>query len=534
MNKRYKKHIENQKTYDVLPYISYPFSYTTPEHLASVSSIFGITPPKIETARVLEIGSGAGMGLIPFALRHPESKSLGIDLSSVEITHAIEVLQEIKLKNIEFKHMSCTDIDDSFGKFDYIICHGVFSWVEERVRDKILQICRNNLSENGLAFISYNTFPGWNMAGTVKDMMQFHSSGFEGMGDKILQAKAFITFVRESLGGTKSPFAEFLNQEVNYISQQQDSYIYHEYVEGINQPMYFYQFVDLIKAKGLNYVCDAFVAKMFSGNLAPKAQEKLSKINDITFSEQYIDFINNTRFRCSIICHDNKKPQYQVNPDILESFYLSLDLKPLEVESLDESQKSLEALFYLNNNKDLTISTTDLNMKAILQVFCELENYPTKISDIVKLVCEKLAAPNMASQIALQLKQETIKLLFNGYLQITVVKPCFVNFISEHPQVSSLAGYQAEKATENTLWVANQKSEIFHINLLDKHLLVHLDGKHTQKDLLAKLKQDVLDKKFDIIVGDKPLKDEVEINKHLDALLMQALQKFRKCSMLIA
>ena len=204
------------------------------------------------------------------------------------------------------------------------------------------------------------------------------------------------------------------------------------------------------------------------------------------------------------------------------------------MESLDESQKSLEALFYLNNNKDLTISTTDLNMKAILQVFCELENYPTKISDIVKLVCEKLAAPNMASQIALQLKQETIKLLFNGYLQITVVKPCFVNFISEHPQVSSLAGYQAEKATENTLWVANQKSEIFHINLLDKHLLVHLDGKHTQKDLLAKLKQDVLDKKFDIIVGDKPLKDEVEINKHLDALLMQALQKFRKCSMLIA
>ena len=99
---------------------------------------------------------------------------VGIDLSKVQIDAGLANIKALGLKNIELKHCSITDIDESFGKFDYIICHGVFSWVPEFVREKILEISNKNLIENGIAYISYNTLPGWNMVRTIREMMAYH------------------------------------------------------------------------------------------------------------------------------------------------------------------------------------------------------------------------------------------------------------------------------------------------------------------------------------------------------------------------
>lgn len=53
------------------------------------------------------------------------------------------------------------------------MCHGVFSWVPESVRRKILTVIKSHLSENGAATISYNTYPGWKSLEALKDMMTF-------------------------------------------------------------------------------------------------------------------------------------------------------------------------------------------------------------------------------------------------------------------------------------------------------------------------------------------------------------------------
>src|SRR5262249_29794315 len=160
---------------DEVPYESHPFAQTHPDRLCAVATILGTRPPPVGRGRVLEIGCASGGNLIPMAVALPEGKFVGVDLSGVEVSQGQKVIQTLKLPNIELRQQNILDVAPEDGRFDYIICHGIFSWVTRPVQDKILQICRQNLVPNGVAYVSYNTYPGWHMRGMIRDMMVYHS-----------------------------------------------------------------------------------------------------------------------------------------------------------------------------------------------------------------------------------------------------------------------------------------------------------------------------------------------------------------------
>src|SRR5438067_606079 len=133
-------------SYDEVPYTSYPFPDTHPDHLCTVATLFGLKPPDISQCRVLELGCASGGNLMPLAELYAESTFLGIDLAQRQIDFGQQQVAELGLKNVELRRASITEVDDSYGKFDYIICHGVYSWVPDTVQAKILDVCRQNLS----------------------------------------------------------------------------------------------------------------------------------------------------------------------------------------------------------------------------------------------------------------------------------------------------------------------------------------------------------------------------------------------------
>jgi cyclopropane fatty-acyl-phospholipid synthase-like methyltransferase len=168
--------VSENNAYDAVAYISKPFPQTHPDNLATLATLFGLQPPPLDNCRVLELGCASGGNLIPMAVSLPGSTCVGIDLSANQIADGQKTLAALGLKNVQLKHLSILDIDESFGEFDYIICHGVYSWVPEDVQDKILSICAANLARDGVAYVSYNTFPGWHMRGMIRDMMCYHVS----------------------------------------------------------------------------------------------------------------------------------------------------------------------------------------------------------------------------------------------------------------------------------------------------------------------------------------------------------------------
>ncbi|MBW8721298.1 MAG: class I SAM-dependent methyltransferase, partial [Polaromonas sp.] len=164
-----------QKSYDEAPYASHPFPQSAPEHLEGIATLFGLTPTPPANARVLELGCASGGNIIPFALRHPQAQVVGIDLSPVQIAQGIERVRQLGITNLTLRPMNLEDVDASLGSFDYIICHGVYSWVPDSVRQAILRICREHLTPRGIAYISYNTYPGWKAREIVREAMLFRS-----------------------------------------------------------------------------------------------------------------------------------------------------------------------------------------------------------------------------------------------------------------------------------------------------------------------------------------------------------------------
>jgi SAM-dependent methyltransferase len=230
-------------SYDEVPYDSKAFTETHPDRLATVATLFGMQPQKVEQCRVLELGCADGANLIPMAAGLPESTFVGIDLSSRQVGDGQAVIAQLGLKNIELRTASILNINESEGVFDYIICHGVYSWVPPEVQEHILTICRQNLAPAGVAYVSYNTYPGWHVRRMVRDLLCYHARRSPDPLEQVRQARAFIEFLGQAVVvDPTSTYSSTIRGAAEALRQRSDSYFLHEYLEEHNEPLYFHQF----------------------------------------------------------------------------------------------------------------------------------------------------------------------------------------------------------------------------------------------------------------------------------------------------
>lgn len=512
-----------QFSYDELPYQSYPYNITSPESLATLGKFFGMNPPDIRSARVLELGCAEGGNIIPHAVFYPKSKYVGVDLSKVQIDEGMKHIKAMGLKNIELRNCSITDIDESFGKFDYIICHGVFSWVPDSVQDKILKIMNQNLTKNGIAYVSYNTLPGWNMVKTIRDMMVYHTKGIKSSVDKIKQANALLSFVKDSLKGDTSFYSRALSEELEKVLNKEDSYIRHEYLEDNNEQFYFKEFMAKAKKYDLQYLSDSSLASMYLGNMGSFVAKKLESIKDIVRAEQYLDFIKNRRFRCTLLCHNNVRINRSLSDDTVKDFAFSLDLtaeKSLTEVDL-ESKKPLK--FYYQGYKDASITITSPLLKGIFYTFIENKGYPLKFSTVVNKTNEKYKS-DKKDAIELELRNNAMNFVMSSYMKISLFEREYANL--EKPSLTELAAYQLNNT--NNKWLTSVHHYPVRVGVFDKFALKYMNGKNTRKDILGHLLEDTKTGKLILQKADKNLKDISQIKEELAINLDYTIENFSK------
>lgn len=325
-------------TYDDLPYDSWAFSETHPDHLAALATLFGMSPAPAATSRVLELGCAGGGNLIPMAVALPGARFVGVDLSSVQIAQGVRDVETLGLGNIELQHRSITDVNEADGLFDYIVCHGVYSWVPPEVQRGILEVCSRNLAPQGVAYVSYNTLPGWHLRAGVREMMTFHAQRFADTQERIGQARALLDFLigalpRENFGA----YATLLRDELNVIRARADSYLFHEHLEEHNEPVYFHEFVRRADAAGLRYLCEVSFSEMFPRDMPEEVRETLVRIcPDQIHLEQYLDFLRNRMFRRTLLCHEEITPSRELKPESIAPFLLGADVKEQEQSDATE------------------------------------------------------------------------------------------------------------------------------------------------------------------------------------------------------
>jgi len=514
--------VSSVNSYDEVPYESYPYGQSNPYYLMTLGTLFGMKSPAVETARILELGCAAGGNLIPHATQYPKANFMGVDLSKVQIDEANKHVAALELKNIEFRHCSITDIDESFGKFDYIICHGVISWVPEFVRNKIFEIVNQNLTPDGIAYISYNTLPGWNMIRTIRDMMLYHATMFNDIKEKVSQSRLLLDFVKDSLENSNSPYAEVLKNEATLLAKQSDHYLRHDHLEEENKQYYFQEFMENAKKNNLQYLSDCAVSTMYLGNMPPKVAEKLQSINDIVRTEQYMDFITNRRFRSTLLCHDSVKLNRSINNEDIKKFNISFNVvpeKPLVDVDFDDSLENLK--FFYNGNKDSSLSTSSPFMKAILYSFAENINNPISFDKLTTSANKKLKT-NKLAEIKNEFLNNAMKLMLQGYIQITLQKTR-EELKLDKPKASKMVSYQVSHT--NNMWVTNLKHEVVGVNLFEKIALKYMDGKHDKVQILNSIMKHIANGELTLSRDGNKIEDIVEVEKEITSFLDATLTK---------
>ncbi|MBR2164127.1 MAG: methyltransferase regulatory domain-containing protein [Campylobacter sp.] len=326
-----------KSTYDEHTYDSYSYGQTCIDYLCAVAKFHGLDAVNPHNAKVLEIGCAMGGNIIGQAINHPNSQFIGIDLSSEQIAIGKRAIEGIGCKNIELIEMDICNLISEFGgkiKFDYIICHGIYSWVPDFVRSAILQSCKELLSPNGVAFISYNCYPGWKYVEPLRDFMRFcavKSSGnvadLESGLNAIKFQKAF--YAKYSPNETSATHIKNLNSEyIKHIQNYPKSYVAHEYMEICNQPFYFLDFAADANDHGLCYVADA--TYHFDASFLPEgaiSQYFRLSFDDYISANQAYDFLYSIRFRSSILTKEQNKNKLATSDEDKAKFLHNLHFK---------------------------------------------------------------------------------------------------------------------------------------------------------------------------------------------------------------
>jgi SAM-dependent methyltransferase len=291
-----------------MPYRTLPQRESNPARLGAVARVLGVDAPSVGACSVLEIGCGTGGNLIPLAARYPESRFVGIDLSGRQIQEALLRVQELGLNNITFQHVDVSDYSHKPGAFDYILCHGVYSWVPEDVQQRILGLMVEALSTQGVAYISYNVLPGWYQRGALRDILTFGSSlvGSAHSETRVRKALEFLEVVASSRSGEQDLYGAYLHDALRRLRDSDISYIAHEYLEEHNNPCTFSQFMTKATAVGLQFLSESRPVFSSINDISTASQGVLTEIgDDLVAREQALDLFRNRSFRETLLCHSH-------------------------------------------------------------------------------------------------------------------------------------------------------------------------------------------------------------------------------------
>lgn len=317
-----------QTIYSELGYKSMPFPYTTPATLEAYAALVGVSAPNPKTARVLELGATYGGNIISQALFNPDATFVGIELSQEQVEKGNEVIVNAGLTNVSLIQSDIASIGSEIGTFDYIIAHGVYSWVDDGVKDALLRLIDEHLAEDGIAYVSYNTYPGWHTMEEVRQLMMFSNRDKAQFNhkEKVLHGKTIGSIVGSQIlkyDNLKERNSKFLGA-LRSVMQKDEYYVGHDHLEPNNDPVYFYQFNDHLAAHNLAYLCDADLTLSMVRSFDADIADTLDKLalNDHVAQEQYLDFMLDTTFRKSIICkakHAESVTYDMGNPELVNS-----------------------------------------------------------------------------------------------------------------------------------------------------------------------------------------------------------------------
>jgi len=451
-------------SYESVPYPGKPFYLTRPANLATLGRLHGIDTPPVAGARVLEIGCSDGGNLIPLAVAHRDTEFVGIDIAPGHIETARALAKRLGLTNITLCCLDLTRIDRAAGEFDYIVAHGVLSWVPTEVRDRLLQVCKERLTPDGIAYISYNTYPGWYLRGGLREMLRAATDADAPLAERAAWAREFLQFLASNVTEDDPAYsASIRGVAAGVVDDDSVRYIAHEYLADVLQPYHFRDFVDLAARHGLGYVADANIRTTATENLPAELRTALTRLGDDPISiQQCYDLLRGRSFRCSLLCHDERPRTPGIDPQNLDGTWIAT------CERWEETPIDLapDVIAEFRSGSGQSVRLRDPDPKAM--VLRVRDAYPRWTR------CEESLSDATRGVLA--------RLYIGGLIDVDVAPPTYATKVPQRPVATPLA---RRPLGERELVTSLRNRCIALDDEFARRLLPLLDGARGRSELIA-------------------------------------------------
>lgn len=468
--------------YDVLKYPAHIHQQMLPTLLAPIARVHGVRAASPRNCRLLEVGCGDGLQLITLAMAYPESHFVGVDMSTAAIARGEALRATLGLDNLHLVVANLLEWAPGDTPFDYILAHGFFSWVPAPVRMRLLQLCQQSMAPHGVAYISYNAFPGSHLRKMVWDMMRAHVQGIADPSAKIAEAQKFLEWLAQDVLGEGSYSVAVRSEARDLLQRTHASVLFHDDLAEINQPYSFNGFMDLAGQHDLQFLAEADYCEMSDAVAGGDAIPRLDAISagDPLRKEQYRDYLKGRRFRQTLLCHAAVDLHRDIDGEAVASLAVTGDLVA-QAPAVDAPHTDVVRFV---SAAGAAITTDHPFVKSSLARIAS--EFPTPIA-IPQLLDPGPAASTAGDNDQAALIEALSRGFRHGLITLLCDAPDYASEANATPRLSPLARLQLEASSP--VIFSLRPGMITIESAVTRELLMLLDGSRERPALLQALSE---------------------------------------------
>ncbi|MGH7995884.1 MAG: methyltransferase regulatory domain-containing protein [Opitutaceae bacterium] len=467
--------------YDRVAYPSMAHPQTFHESLAVKGHLRGLAVAPPDRARVLELGCGDGFNLAAMATVYPRSAFTGIDYAAGAVARGRAMLAEVGLRQVRLEAADIRDLTalEPLGDFDYIIAHGVYSWVPADVRDALLAAIGRRLAPNGVAFVSYLALPGAYRRETVRTMIRFHTQAIADPAEKVRQSRSLLDLIAK--GATvENHYTRWIKDELELIAAHSAEGLFHDELAEESAPLLFTDFLNHASRHGLEFLSEAEYVTPIGQALSEAARESLRPLEtNRLLLEQYLDFIEGRRFRQTLLCRKGNAGALDVSrlDSLRVSCRASRVTKPAASPAEDADEYEGSGRSHLRAKDPMERTAISL----LIERPGDAIPYPQALAAIRSRL--EAAGHPVGTDFGKAVGDYLCRAYLPGLVEIRMGEPPFTLEVPAKPLAHPLARFLIRQGAPSVLCYSGRFVEVN--GALGRHLVTLLDGTRDAAALVA-------------------------------------------------
>ena len=284
-------------------YTSAFYRETTPAWLAMSALLLGHRAPDLaKPFTYADLGCGNGMSALNVAATCPHADVYAFDFNPAHIEFGRDLAARAGITNIQFREASFAQIAalpaDALPAFDFIVSHGVLSWISPDNRTNLTGIVGQRLRPGGLAYLSYNVTTGWGPMVPLRALMRMLAQASPERTD--LTVPGIWAMLDRLKAGGAAFFAAnpTLEARLDTLRKQDPRYLAHELLNQDWHPVMFADVADAMAGAKCTYIGSATLAENIDAVGVPAGMlPLLAEAKDLRLRETLRDFGAGQPFR---------------------------------------------------------------------------------------------------------------------------------------------------------------------------------------------------------------------------------------------